>query len=62
MNFEIEQERLISIYKISDAHAGCYICNYESDFLCHKHNGGCRGFNTCKDIFEKDKEKTHENE
>ena len=39
-------------YGIHGAHAGCYLVNYESDYVCHKFNGGCNCINVCRQIHE----------
>ena len=41
-NFESELTRISSISQVSGNHAGCYLSNYENEYICHKHNGGCK--------------------
>ena len=54
---EIEQEenRLASTYNITNVHAGCYMCNFKDEYICVKHNGGCKNISKCRSIFEKEK-------
>lgn len=51
---EKEQNRLSSIYNISKVHAGCYMCNFENKYICVEHNGGCKGLDKCRSIYEKE--------
>ena len=51
---EKEQNRLSSIYNITNVHAGCYMCNFENKYICVEHNGGCSGFDKCRSIYEKE--------
>lgn len=47
----IEQHRyLTNKYGIHGAQAGCYICNFENEYLCHQFNGGCERFEECRRI------------
>jgi hypothetical protein len=39
-------------YGIHGAHACCYMCNFENDYICHKFNGGCKEIDTCRKIRE----------
>lgn len=48
---------IATIYQITNEQAGCYLSNYEDEYICHKYNGGCRNANKCKEIFEKEKNK-----
>lgn len=38
VEIEKEQNRLSSIYNITNVHAGCYMCNFENKYICVKHN------------------------
>lgn len=53
--FEPELNRISSTYQISEDHAGCYLSNYENEYICHKHNGGCKNIKWCREIREKEK-------
>lgn len=47
----IEQHhKLTEKYGIHGAHAGCYICNFENDYLCHQWQGGCDQIDICRKI------------
>lgn len=46
---------MCSTYQITEDHAGCYLSNYEDEYICHKYNGGCRHANKCKEISDKEK-------
>ena len=48
--FESELTRISSTFQISKDHAGCYLSNYENEYICHKHNGGCINIENCRDI------------
>lgn len=37
-------------YKSFDILISCYLVNFEDDYLCHKHNGGCKNIDKCRDI------------
>lgn len=37
-------------YDIHGAHACCYMCNFENDYICHQYNGGCQYLETCQKI------------
>ena len=41
---------ITNTYKIHGAHAGCYLCNFENEYICHQFNGGCDRFNQCQFI------------
>lgn len=55
--FEEKANRISTTYQITCDHAGCYLSNFEDDYICHKCNGGCRNINKCKEISEKEKNK-----
>lgn len=47
----IERHRyLTSTYDIHGAHAGCYLCNFENDYICNQYNGGCPRRDVCERI------------
>ena len=50
--FNTKVNELVSLYTITEDHAGCYLCNYEDDYICHKFNGGCKNAELCKRISE----------
>ena len=54
--YERHQE-LRGKYKIHGAHAACYLENYESDYICHQYNGGCRRIDVCRKIYREEPEK-----
>jgi hypothetical protein len=37
-------------YGIHGAHACCYMCNFENDYICHTFNGGCDRIDVCRKI------------
>lgn len=47
-------DKIQSRYNIDFEHAACYICNFEDDFICYKHNDGCKNIELCKSIKEKE--------
>ena len=53
--FENEQKRLSSTHNISRLHAECYMCNFEDEYICVKHNGDCKHIDICRSIYEKEK-------
>ena len=53
-SFESELKRISSTYQISKDHAGCYLSNYENEYICHKHNGGCKNIEMCRGISTKE--------
>lgn len=54
VEIEKEQNRLTSIYNITNVHAGCYMCNFENKYICVEYNGGCSGLDKCRSIYEKE--------
>lgn len=54
VDFITKTNEIQSKYNISFEHAGCYICNFEDDYICWKHNDGCRFIEECKNIKMKD--------
>lgn len=53
--FQTSIKNLVENHKITSIHAGCYVCNYEDDFICHRYNNGCKNVDKCKSIYEKEK-------
>lgn len=50
-----EQHRYITdVYGIHGAHTGCYLCNFENDYICHQYNGGCDRIDVCRKIREQE--------
>ena len=48
-----KQHRYLSEkYGIHGAHACCYMCNFENDYICHVFNGGCEQIDVCRKIRE----------
>lgn len=45
-----EISRLSSLYKITDVVAGCYLCNYGDDYVCHIIGGECENIELCEHI------------
>ena len=40
--------KLIKECGVHGAHACCYLCNFESDYICHQYNGGCPRIEECR--------------
>lgn len=55
--FEEKQNKLSTKYNISGDHAGCYLSNFEDDYICHRYNSGCKNIDKCKAIFKEEKER-----
>lgn len=53
-DFEERLNRISATYQITNDHAGCWLSNFEDDYICHKHNGGCKNIAKCREIFEKE--------
>lgn len=51
-----EHRYLMDKYNIHGAHACCYMCNFENDYICHQYNGGCYRLDICKRIREEESE------
>ena len=51
-----EHQHLMDKYDIHGAHACCYMCNFENDYICHQYNGGCSKLDICKRIREQESE------
>lgn len=47
---------LTKTYGIHGAHASCYLCNFENDYICHKFNGGCDRIDVCRKIRDEEDE------
>lgn len=43
-----KQRCLAEKYRIDRNHAGCYLINFEHDYICHKLNGGCNNIRKCQ--------------
>lgn len=54
LDFEDDINKLSSTYRISKEYVGCYLSNFEDDYICHKYNGGCENIDKCREIFEKE--------
>ena len=52
--YNSELNRISSIYQIKEEHAGCYMVNYEDQYICHEYNGGCKSIEKCREIREKE--------
>lgn len=53
-NFEERLNRISTTYHITHDHAGCQLSNFEDDYICYKHNGGCKNIDKCREIFKKE--------
>ena len=42
------QRYLSEKYQINRHHAGCYLVNFEDDYICRKFNGGCENISKCR--------------
>lgn len=51
-----QRDYLIDKYRIDRNLAGCYLVNFEDDYICHRFNGGCKNFRKCRliNMFERD--------
>ena len=49
---------ITNTYKIHGAHAGCYLCNFENEYICHQFNGGCDHIDECRFIRSCEERKT----
>lgn len=49
-NYHKKHRYLSERYGIHGAHACCYMCNFENDYICHTFNGGCDQIETCRRI------------
>lgn len=47
-HFDTQVEDLVSKYNITREAAGCFLLNFEDDYMCHKFNGGCDNLEKCK--------------
>lgn len=47
-SYQSQHRYLTEKYGIHGAHAGCYICNFENDYICHQFNGGCDRIDMCR--------------
>lgn len=53
-DFEEKLNMISTTYQITNDHAGCWLSNFEDDYICHKHNSECKNIDTCREIFEKE--------
>lgn len=51
-NYLKQHNYLSKKYNIHGAHACCYMCNFENDYICHTFNGGCDRIDICRKIRE----------
>ena len=51
-----EHKYLTDKYDIHGAHARCYMCNFENDYICHQYNGGCSKLDSCRRIRKEESE------
>lgn len=51
--YNSELNRISSTYQIREDHAGCYMANYENQYICHEYKGGCKSLEKCREIREK---------
>ena len=42
------QRYLSEKYQINRNLAGCYLVNFEHEYICHKLNGGCNNIQKCR--------------
>ena len=52
--YQRKHQHLTTKYGIHGAHACCYMCNFENDFICHQYNGGCKRIDMCRKIREEE--------
>lgn len=52
-DFEEKLNGISTTYHITNDHAGCWLSNFEDDYICHKHNGECENIDKCREIFLK---------
>ena len=52
--YNSELNRISSTYQIREDHAGCYMANYENQYICHEYKGGCKSLEKCREIREKE--------
>lgn len=51
--FNADLKEIIDTCQVDEGLAACYLCNFEDEYICHTHNGGCKKIWQCKDIQEK---------
>lgn len=51
--FNADLKEIIDICLVTEGHAACYLCNFEDEYICHTHNGGCEKIELCRGIQEK---------
>lgn len=52
--FEKKLNRISTTYQIANDHAGCWLSNFEDDYICHKHNGKCKNITKCREIYKRE--------
>lgn len=50
--FKKDAQKLVTQYSIMLCHAECYLVNFEDEYICHKHDGGCEKVGQCMCIRE----------
>ena len=50
--FDSDLKKIIALYSVTEEHAGCYLCNFDDEYICHKYNGGCEKLEQCRQIKE----------
>lgn len=53
-DIEERVNRMSVTYQITNDHAGCWLSNFEDDYICHKNNGDCKNISKCREIFKKE--------
>lgn len=51
-DYIVQHNELIEEYGMRGVHACCYLCNFESEYVCHVFNGGCPRLDECRRIKE----------
>lgn len=44
---------LCSVMGVKEAHAACYLCNFEDEYICYTYDGGCKQIEQCRGIRER---------
>lgn len=53
-DYSDRHEHITKTYDIHGAHAGCYLCNFGSEYMCKFFGGGCPDYEICKRIQDKE--------
>ena len=48
--FDAKVKKIIDTCSVAELHAACYLCNFEDEYICHIHDGGCNCMETCRNI------------